>query len=234
MSSSPINGSTNALIASLQTSSSAATSGSNASGMSALGNANSFYNLLVTQLTNQDPLNPMSNSDLSAQLAQFSTASGVQSIQQSMAALTAQLAQAQGLQAANLVGHNVVFDSNSMSLGASGGTAGGFTLSGAAADVQVQVLDGNGQTVDTVDLGALPAGVQSFAWDGKTAAGAQAPAGSYTFNVQAVDSSGNAVSASPFGTGTVQAVLLNGSNGASLQVQGQNSAIPLSNIQGVV
>jgi flagellar basal-body rod modification protein FlgD len=230
----PINNSTNALINSLQTSSSAATSGSSASGMSALANANSFYNLLVTQLTNQDPLNPMSNSDLSAQMAQFSTASGVQSIQQSMAALTAQLAQSQGLQAANLVGHTVVFDSNSMSLGTSGGSAGGFTLSGAASDVQVQVLDSAGQTVDTVDLGALPAGVQSFSWDGKNTNGQQAAAGNYTFNVQAVDASGKAVGATPFGTGTVQAVLLGGSNGASLQIQGQNSSVPLSNIQGVV
>ena len=230
----PINNSTNALISSLQTSSSAATSGSSASGMSALANANSFYNLLVTQLTNQDPLNPMSNSDLSAQLAQFSTASGVQSIQQSMAALTAQLAQSQGLQAANLVGHNVVLDSNSMSLGTSGGSAGGFTLSGAASDVQVQVLDSGGQTVDTMDLGALPAGVQSFSWDGKTANGQQAAAGNYTFNVQAVDSSGNAVGATPFGTGTVQAVLLNGSSGPALQIQGQSSTVPLNNIQGVV
>ena len=230
----PINNSTNSLIASLQTSSSAATSGSSASGMSALANANSFYNLLVTQLTNQDPLNPMSNSDLSAQLAQFSTASGVQSIQQSMAALTAQLAQSQGLQAANLVGHNVVFDSNSMSLGTSGGSAGGFTLSGAASDVQVQVLDSGGQTVDTMDLGALPAGVQSFSWDGKNSSGQQAAAGNYTFNVQAVDASGNAVGATPFGTGTVQAVLLNGSSGPALQIQGQSSTVPLNNIQGVV
>ncbi len=233
MSTSPIN-SASSLIAALQPSSSAATSGGSASGMSALANANSFYNLLVTQLTNQDPLNPMSNSDLSAQMAQFSTASGVQSIQQSMAALTAQLSQQQGLQAANLVGHNVIFDSNAMSLGASGGSAGGFTLSGAASNVQVQVLDSSGQTVDTMNLGALPAGVQSFSWNGTNAAGSQAPAGNYTFNVNAVDSSGHAVSATPFGTGTVQAVMLNGASGPSLQVQGQSSQIPLSNIQGVV
>ena len=225
---------TSALIASLQSSSSAATSGSSASGMSALANANSFYNLLVTQLTNQDPLNPMSNSDLSAQMAQFSTASGIQSIQQSMATLTTQLAQQQGLQAANLVGHNVIFDSNSMSLGASGGTAGGFTLGGAANSVQVQVLDSSGQTVDSMNLGALPAGVQSFSWDGLDSAGKAAPAGKYTFNVNAVDASGKTVTATPFGTGTVQAVMLNGASGAALQIQGQTSQIPLSNIQGVV
>lgn len=233
MSTSSINN-TSSLIASLQSNSSASTSGSTASGMSALANASSFYNLLVTQLTNQDPLNPMSNSDLSAQLAEFSTASGVQSIQQSMATLTAQLAQQQGLQAANLVGQNVIFDSNSMSLGTSGGSAGGFTLSGAASDVQVQVLNNSGQTVDTLDLGALPAGVQSFSWNGENAAGNQAPAGNYTFNVRAVDSAGNAVAATPFGAGTVQAVMLNGANGATLQIQGQSGQVPLSSIQGVV
>ena len=76
MSTSPIG--SNPFLSSLESAGSSSSSG--ASGMSALGNANTFYNLLVTQLTNQDPLNPMSNTDLSAQLAQFSTASGVQAM----------------------------------------------------------------------------------------------------------------------------------------------------------
>jgi flagellar basal-body rod modification protein FlgD len=76
MSTSPIGN--NPFLASLESTGSSSSSGT-ASG-SALGSANTFYNLLVTQLTNQDPLNPMSNTDLSAQLAQFSTASGVQAM----------------------------------------------------------------------------------------------------------------------------------------------------------
>lgn len=232
MSTSPI--SSNAFLSSLQTSSSSGTSGSSTSGLGGLADVNTFYKLLVTQLTNQDPMNPLSNQDLSAQLAQFSTASGVQGLQQSMATLTAQLAQTQGLQAANLVGQTVVFDNNSISLPASGGSAGGFTLASAAQNVQVQVQNGAGQTVNTLQLGALPTGVQTFNWDGTNASGQAAPAGNYTFNVTALDASGQPVAAVPFGTGKVQSVYLSGSNGPSLQLQGQSGSVPLSSIQGVM
>jgi flagellar basal-body rod modification protein FlgD len=222
----------NAFLSSLQSSSSA-TASSGTSGMGSLDNASTFYNLLVTQLTNQDPLNPMSSTQMSAQLAQFSTASSTQAIESSMATMTAQLNQTQGLQAANLVGQNVIFDSNSISLGSSGSTAGGFTLSGAANNATVQIENSSGQTVQTLQMGALSAGVQSFSWDGTEADGTQAPAGNYTFNVQATNSAGQSVAATPFGTGTVQAVYL-GSTGPSLQIQGQSSPVSLSNIQGVV
>ena len=232
MSTSPVG--SNAFLSSLQSSSSSGTSGSASSGLGALGDINTFYSLLVTQLTNQDPLNPLSNQDLSAQLAQFSTASGVQSLQQSMATLTAQLAQTQGLQAANLVGQNVVFDSNAIALAASGTAAGGFTLASAAQDVQVQVVDAAGQVVDTLQLGALPTGVQTFTWDGKDSTGKAAAAGSYTFNVTATDGSGQAVAATPFGAGKVESVFLNGGSGPTLQLQGRSGTVPLSSIQGVM
>ncbi|CUA96692.1 flagellar hook assembly protein FlgD [Thiomonas bhubaneswarensis] len=232
MSTSPIG--SNAFLSSLQTSSSSGTSGSSTSGLGGLADVNTFYTLLVTQLTNQDPMNPLSNQDLSAQLAQFSTASGIQSMQQSMATLTAQLAQTQGLQAANLVGQTVVFDNNSVSLPASGTAAGGFTLASAAQNVQVQVVNSAGQTVSTLQLGALPTGVQTFTWDGSTSNGQQAPAGNYTFNVSATDGTGQSVAAVPFGTGKVQSVYLSGSNGPSLQLQGQSGTVPLSSIQGVM
>lgn len=232
MSTSPIG--SNAFLSSLQTSSSSGTSGSSTSGLGGLADVNTFYKLLVTQLTNQDPMNPLSNQDLSAQLAQFSTASGVQALQQSMSTLTAQLAQTQGLQAANLVGQTVVFDNNSINLPASGSTAGGFTLAAAAQNVQVQVQNSAGLTVSTLQLGALPTGVQTFTWDGTTSGGQKAPAGSYTFNVTATDGSGQPVAAVPFGTGKVQSVYLNGSKGPSLQLQGQSGTVPLSSIQGVM
>ncbi len=232
MTTSPIG--SNPFLASLQSTSSSASSGASGSAAGALGSASTFYNLLVTQLTNQDPLNPMSNSNLSAQLAQFSTASGVQAMQQSLATLTAQLAQTQSLQAASLVGRSVVFDNNSLSLGSSGTAAGGFTLGGAAQNVAVQVSNSAGQVVDTLGLGALPAGVQSFSWNGTDASGTPLPAGSYSFSVQATDASGATVSATPFGSGQVVSVTLNGASGPSLQIQGQSASVPLSNVQGVM
>lgn len=232
MSTSPIG--SNAFLNSLSSSSSGSSGSASSKGLGGLADVNTFYNLLITQLTNQDPLNPLSNQDLSAQLAQFSTASGVQSLQASMAALIAQLAQTQGLQAANLVGQTVIFDSNSVTLPASGSAAGGFTLASAAQNVQVSVVDHAGQTIATLNLGALPAGVQTFTWNGMTSSGKPATPGSYTFNVSAIDGSGQPVAAVPFGAGKVQSVLLGGSNGPTLQIEGQGGSIPLSGIQGVM
>lgn len=230
MSTSPI--SSNPFLSSLESTGSSSSSGT--SGSSALSSASTFYNLLVTQLTNQDPLNPMSNSDLSAQLAQFSTASGVQAMQQSLATLTAQLAQSQSLQAASLVGQNVVFDDNTLSLGTSGGSAGGFTLASGAADVQVQISNSGGQVVDTLDLGSMGAGVQSFNWNGTDASGGAVASGSYTFSVNAVDANGASVGAAPFGSGQVVSVMLNSGSSPMLQIQGQSSSIPLSGVVGVM
>ena len=230
MTTSPIGN--NPFLSSLQSSKSSSSSG--ASGIASMGNANTFYNLLVTQLTNQDPLNPMTNTDLSAQLAQFSTASGVQAMQQSLAALTTQLTQNQALQAASLVGRNVVFDNNTLSLGASGSSAGGFTLASGAQNVVVQVSNSAGQVVDSLNLGALPAGVQSFNWNGTDSSGTPLGAGNYTFNVQATAANGTSVGATPFGSGKVVSVMLGAGSSPSLQVQGQSSTIPLSNIQGVM
>ena len=233
MSSSPINN--NPLLASLQGSSAASskTSGS-AAPFGPLANVDTFYKLLVTQLTNQDPLNPMSNQDLSAQLAQFSTASGVQSVQASLASLAAQISQTQGLQAANLVGRTVVFDSNSLSLPASGSPAAGFTHDAAASRVDVSVVGGNGQTLRRLSLGPMAAGVQNFTWDGLDSSGARVPAGSYSFKVEAADATGAAVTASPFGAGRVQSVLLQGKDGPGVQIEGQSQPIALNRLQGVV
>lgn len=224
----------NAFLSSLMSSNSA-TSGSSASAASSgtLADASNFYNLLVTQLTNQDPLNPMDPSGMSAELAQFSTASGIQSVEQSLTALTSQITQSEGLQAANLVGHNVIYNSNSLSLGSSGTAAGGFTLSGAAANVDVQVTNSAGQVVDTLQLGSMQAGVQAFSWNGTDGNGNAVAQGNYNFTVQATDSSGNSVAATPFGVGTVSSVLL-GSGGPSLELQGQSGSVPLSSLQGVI
>jgi flagellar basal-body rod modification protein FlgD len=128
----------------------------------------------------------------------------------------------------------VVFDDNTLSLGASGGSAGGFTLASGAQDVQVQISNAAGQVVNTLDLGSMPAGVQSFNWNGNDTAGAPAGPGSYTFAVQATDANGASVGAAPFGSGQVVSVMLNGGSSPTLQIQGQNGSIPLSGVVGVM
>ena len=127
-------------------------------------NQNDFLTLLTTQLEHQDPLNPQSPSDFAAELAQFTTASGVQT-------LNTTLGTGSGLQAASLVGKNVAVPGNALVLGSGGNANGAFNLSATAKDVNVAVLNASGSIVNTIDLGPMAAGSQNFVWNGKAADG---------------------------------------------------------------
>src|ERR1700733_118318 len=125
------------------TTGSTVTSGSAASNsVSSTLTESDFLTLLTTQLENQDPLNPQSPSDLAAELAQFSTASGVQTLNSTLGA-------GGGVQAANLVGKNVAVSGNALIL-ANGSAQGAFNLSAAASDVQVAITNSSGGVVNVV------------------------------------------------------------------------------------
>ncbi|MEY2341126.1 flagellar hook assembly protein FlgD [Acidithiobacillus sp. IBUN Pt1247-S3] len=220
----------NPFYASLQ-SSSAASSGSASSGASGLASESTFYNLLVTELTNQDPLNPLSNQNLSAQLAQFSVANGVQAIQGSLSSLMGQINQNQGLQAATLIGKTVSTSGNGLQL-SGGAAAGGYDLSGDASNVDVLVQNSAGQTLAVLPQGAQSAGMQSFTWNGEDNSGAALPAGNYQFTVQAANGS-QGVSATPYSMGVVSGVTL-GSSGPTLQLSGQQGSVPFSSVQNII
>ena len=220
----------NPFYASLQ-SNSASSSGSASSGASGLASESTFYNLLVTQLTNQDPLNPLSNQDLSAELAQFSVANGVNAIQGSLSSLMAQINQNQGLQAASLIGKTVSTSGNSLQL--SGGSAtGGYDLSADASNVDVLVQNSAGQTLAVLPQGAQSSGMQSFTWNGTDNSGVALPAGNYQFLVQAANGS-QGVSATPYSLGVVNGVTL-GSSGPTLQLSGQQGSVPFSSVQNII
>ena len=149
-----------------------------------------FLTLLTTQLENQDPLNPQNPSDFAAELAQFSTASGVQTLNQTLGA-------GGGVQAAGLIGKNVAVSGNALVLGSGGTAPGAFSLSAAASDVKVTVTDPSGKLVNIIDLGAMGAGYQNFSWNGQAAGGGAAPAGTYAYAVSAMDATGNESPQSP-------------------------------------
>src|ERR1700759_5682586 len=107
------------------------TSASGVSGAGQTLNQNDFFQLLTAQLEHQDPLNPMTGDQFAAELAQFSTANGVQSLQTSASAQAA----------VGLVGHSVAVDGNALLLGQSGGTTGSFNLSSAATSVAATITD---------------------------------------------------------------------------------------------
>jgi flagellar basal-body rod modification protein FlgD len=122
-----------------------------------------FLKLLVAQLQNQDPLNPMDNAQVTSQMAQIQTVSGIEKLNTTVLGLNSQFAQLQTLGGAALVGRNVLVEGNR--LVADNGTGhGGFELASQADRVKLEVLDGSGRVIDTVDLGTTASGRHSFDW----------------------------------------------------------------------
>jgi len=207
-----------------------AATGSSATGTSSPRNlSDTFLKLLVAQMNNQDPLNPVDNSQITSQMAQISTVTGINALNSTVTQLVSQLQGGQAVQSTQLTGHTVLVPGSSLDLAVtsgSGATAamaayGGFSLAQAADTVNVTIKDASGAAVRTLSLGALGSGVQDFSWDGTTSSGAQAAAGRYSYTV-AASAAGQAVGTTsysaqqvigvaPQSNGTVQFLLGNGS-----------------------
>jgi len=144
------------------------------------GSQDRFLKLLVTQLQNQDPLSPMDNAQLTSQLAQINTVSGIATLNTSVQALSGRFLQMQSLQGAALIGKDVIVPGNQLDI-ADGTGQGGFELTSAADAVKVEVLSPAGRVLDTMNLGAQGSGTHSFDW----AAGQYSTASNLTFRVTA-------------------------------------------------
>ena len=174
-----------------------------------------FLTLLVTQMQNQDPLNPMQNAELTSQLAQINTVKGIDSLNANMQKLLTSYSDALSMQSSALIGKNVLAAGNKLSLDASG-AMGGINLASDADQVSVTITDNNGLKIAQQNLGAHPAGVFSFAWDGKNGDGVAVPPGNYKFAVEATQA-GNKVNATALQVGTVSA-LVRTANGFQLEI----------------
>lgn len=161
-----------------------------------------FLRLLVTQMRNQDPLNPLDNAQVTTQMAQISTVTGVDKLNGSVEKLSQTLMAAQSLQSSDVIGRSVLAPGATLTLGASGSTA-ALDLASAADRVQVTIATPGGAIVRRIEFGAQAAGVAGFNWDGLTDAGNRAPAGKYVFQV-AASNGGRPVSATPLATGRIE------------------------------
>ena len=168
--------------------------------------ADRFLKLLITQMQNQDPLNPMDNAQVTSQMAQINTVSGIEKLNLSVQGLSDQFLQMQALQGAALVGRDVVVPGNQMSILEDVGQ-GGFELNSAADSVKVEVLNGAGMVIDTLALGAQGAGRHSFNWPAK---GVLEGAGT-RFRIVA-HSGATALPTTPLMRDTVTAVSANGNS----------------------
>jgi flagellar basal-body rod modification protein FlgD len=149
------------------------------------GSADRFLKLLVTQMQNQDPLNPMDNAQITSQMAQINTVNGLGTLNTTVQGLNAQFVQMQVLQGASLVGRDVTVQGNLMAYDTDAGVGvGGFDLDATASRVKVEVLSGAGRVVDSIDLGTQTAGTHSFNWK-PTSGVLPTEAESYRFRVVA-------------------------------------------------
>lgn len=164
-----------------------------------------FLTLLMTQIKNQDPLNPLDNAQVTSQLAQLNMVTGIESLNSTMTKLLDGYAEAQGMQAAGMIGKNVMVAGNNLPLVSSKAYA-SINLEGKADKVTVTIKDSSGKTVQTQELGEQAAGQFFFAWDGKDAEGNVLTDGMYTFSVKAATLTGTEVKATTSQIGTVSAV----------------------------
>ena len=132
------------------------------------GSEDRFLKLLVAQMQNQDPLNPLDNAQVTSQMAQINTVNGVEKLNRTVQGLNTQFIQMQSLQGASLVGRDVVVPGDRLSVANDMGQ-GGFELAGDAQAVNVEVLNAGGGLVDTLKLGPQAAGRHNFDWPAKGA-----------------------------------------------------------------
>jgi flagellar basal-body rod modification protein FlgD len=189
-----------------------------------------FMKLLVTQMKNQDPLNPMDNAQMTSQLAQLSTVTGIDKLNGTMQTMMGSFQSNQSVQAAGMIGHGVLVPGSGIDL-ASGSGVFGVELSGPADNVTVNIRDASGKVVHSIDLGPHEAGSLPLQWDGMMDNGVAAADGKYKFDISA-KLGGTAVTANALSFGQVASVSTN-SQGVKLNVSGVG-AVNLADIRQIL
>lgn len=220
-----INGINSVNSAQVAASTTASTAGSASSAASMT--QSDFLQLLTAQLKYQSPTSPADPTQLAQEFASISTVDGINSINSKLSAFSTSGGASQIAQASGLVGKQVGIEGNGLVPNTSGDATGVFTLPNATANTTVSVLNSKGVIQDTLSLGALSAGQQSFNWTGGTAGQ------TYTYQVSAADASGNVVQATPYTVLNVQGVNVSGSV-PTLNIQGSATAVPVSDVQIVL
>lgn len=194
----------------------AVTSGSNSTATSKTATQDSedrFLKLLVTQMKNQDPLNPLDNAEVTSQMAQLSTVSGIEKLNTTLQAMSTSFTSTQSLQAASMIGRSVLAPGSRLQL-QDGVAVGGFALPQSVDSAVVKIKDAAGNVLHSVNMGAQNAGNVLFQWDGMTDSGTSAVNGVYTFEVSAVQG-GKKVTADALTISRVDSVSL-GTTGVTL------------------
>lgn len=169
-----------------------------------------FLKLLVTQLENQDPLNPTDNTEFVAQLAQFSSLEGIQNLNTSLGDMKGSMNALQEFGSTSLIGKNAKAESSSFVYGGTPRKL-GFSLGSDASSANLIIREPSGKPVKEIDLGPVKAGYNEAEWNGANTGGALANQGLYSFSVEAKGADNKAVDSKTFIKGPVTGVSLGGS-----------------------
>jgi flagellar basal-body rod modification protein FlgD len=189
-----------------------------------------FLKLLVAQMRNQDPLNPLDNAAVTTQLAQINTVRGIEKMNTSLQALVDRGAAGSATEAAAMVGRRVLVEGDALELPAGGVARGGYELASAASSVRIDVIDRSGAVVDSMTRAGVQPGLQTFEWSGANARTGVEP-GTYTMKITAVNGD-TQVQATPLTAAPVQAVA-RGADGVTLQLGGFGSK-PLGDVRAIL
>ncbi|MDD2060796.1 flagellar hook assembly protein FlgD [Pseudomonas sp. GD03860] len=225
-----VNNVSNSVLQSLQKQESTSNNKTGTAG-SALGK-DAFLQLLVTQMKHQNPLDPQENGEFVAQLAQFSSLEGIESLNSSVSTIGGAFLSSIALQASSLVGRNVMVQTDKSVVDTSKDMKGSVNLTSSSTMTTVGIYDSEGELVRTLDLGSQKGGQVDFTWDGKNSDGEVAPAGTYTFKASGTIE-GVATTMTTNLPASVSSVTM-GSNGSEmmLNLTGLGS-IALSKIQSI-
>ena len=194
-----------------------------------------FMTLLVTQLKNQDPLNPLDNAQVTSQLAQLQTVTGVNKLNETLETLKSSYQSSEAMAATNLIGHGVLVEGSNLTL-VDAQSVFGVDLATAADNVQVIVTDPKtGKDVATIDLGAMEAGATPLAWDGSSDAADAATLanGTYSFRVVATRGGQPLTDVKALTLDSVASVSTNSKDGVKLNLAGKG-AVTLADIKQVL
>lgn len=177
---------------------------------------NDFLRLMVAQVQHQNPMEPQTNGDFLAQMAQFSTNDGITKMQESLENLSSSLQSNQALQASSLVGRKVLVNSNALNLAQEGEAKVSVDVPAGVDNVSAAIYSETGELIRKIPLGQRAAGTFDFAWDGFNQQGVRVAAGKYTVKVNGVYS-GQEVALRTMTAANVDSVTL-GQNGEGVKL----------------
>lgn len=174
-------------------------------------NKDDFLKLFVTQLQNQDPLNPMDGTEFIGQLAQLTQVEQAYNTNSNLQNILSALNGSSYMSTVSFIGKEIVASGSGIKLTEGVPVNLDYRLDGGAQQVEILIKDSSGNIVRTLSQGQAGAGDQTAVWDGRDDSGNVLSSGSYSFSVKATDASGNALTASSLVRGKVDGVNMEGS-----------------------